>query len=54
MNRDGQGSTKYKHPSISESIFLRFFLLKNKTKPDFGFPLALSGGTTQLLPTDVT
>lgn len=44
MNRDGQGSTKYKHPCISENIFLQSFSFykENKTKKhvNFGFPLA--------------
>lgn len=42
MNRDGQGSTKYKRPCISENIFLQFLLFKSKTKQskNFGFPLA--------------
>lgn len=35
MNGDGQGSTKYKRPCISENIFLKlfffFFLFKSKT-----------------------
>lgn len=47
MNGDGQGSTKYKRPCISENIFLQFFLLKSKTKknPKLWFSSGrLSGG----------
>lgn len=48
MNGDGQGSTKYKRPCISENIFLQFFLFKSKTKqkkPKLWFSSGrLSGG----------
>lgn len=44
MNRDGQGSTKYKRPCISENIFLQFFHFKSKAKQNKTNKLWFSSG----------